>query len=206
MPAVRSTKTTPKAKPASSKKAPRSKSAAQIFPAGEWQTLFEAKQYDKAIDLIIKHPLDPATATTEQLTQFCRAFYHVDKTKVKKPWITLAEKISQHLLAENPAQVEALLCQAILAALKEDFDSACDKALEAMKASQYKDQDSLNLMQEYQKKRYSNTSETAAPAPPATPDQVIASILYVEFCCLILLYSRIITLPSMSHPRHLSTS
>jgi hypothetical protein len=81
---------------------------------------------------------------------YCRAFYHLAEVSPKQ--LVSAEGFAAELLAHDPAQIDALLCKGRVASSKGEAQTAADTALEAFKASGYKDEDALALLQESQTK------------------------------------------------------
>jgi hypothetical protein len=81
---------------------------------------------------------------------YCRAFFHLAETTPKQ--LASAEGFATELLMSDPAQIDALLCKGRIASSKGEARSAADTALEAFKASGYKDEDALALLQESQAK------------------------------------------------------
>ncbi|RSH80744.1 hypothetical protein EHS25_007080 [Saitozyma podzolica] len=107
---------------------------------------------------------------------YCRAFYHLAETTPKQ--LASAEGFATELLTSDPVQIDALLCKGRIASSKGEARSAADTALEAFKASGYKDEDALALLQESQAKLRKPVQEeqdhyAALCVAPGAPIEVV---------------------------------
>jgi hypothetical protein len=111
--------------------------------------LLKAKKWEDLVLLLNGH----ASLLDDTLkASYCRAFAHIKEPS--EAHTKLATVVSTDLTASNAEQVDALLCQAALAAGAGDFSQAADKALAALKAAEYKDQDAIELLQANQIKQH----------------------------------------------------
>lgn len=102
-----------------------------------------AKAWTDIITLIDDNLTLPLSSTSLQ-GAYCRAFFH--STGPSATTISNAKAISADVLKGKADSLDGLLCAGKLAQLEGDTKGVSDKALEAYKASGYKDEDALNLL------------------------------------------------------------
>ena len=112
-----------------------------------------ASSWQDIVDLI--NGSGQVALSSEIKAAYCRAVYHINPDI---PVIDRAKAFCQDLKANGIAAADFLICEGALAALQGDYKLAADRALAAMKATEYKDMDALALLQSSQAKSHTQAS------------------------------------------------
>lgn len=102
-----------------------------------------AKAWSEIVELLDRETIFPLSSGSLQAA-YCRAFYHFAEPSAAT--ISRAETTSATLLKTKADSVDALLCAGKIAQGKGQSKEVADRALEAYKASGYKDDDALELL------------------------------------------------------------
>jgi hypothetical protein len=102
-----------------------------------------AKLWPEIINLLDAEQVFPLSSASLQ-GAYCRAFFHSKDPSSTS--ISNAKTTSEGLLKTTAESVDALLCAGKIAQMAGEYKSVADRALEAYKASGYKDNDALALL------------------------------------------------------------
>jgi hypothetical protein len=102
-----------------------------------------AKAWPEIIELLDAEAAFPLSSASLQ-GAYCRAFFHAKDPS--STTISNAKTTSADLLKAKAESVDGSLCAGRIAQLEGDSKGVADRALEAYKASGYKDDDALDLL------------------------------------------------------------